>query len=211
MTADEFELRHLAKNLANAYATLDELKWTPVRQEQVRKMKPTFNSQSPEPDGDWALNLQIELMRDTPDDTIPGGLRSMACDALNHTSARGYGDELRPGVLCAYLYRHAWEISEKFPAVDDLAELLRGQADYINRQISKRHPPARESGRGEARHNSTVICRLLAQDGIDMSPELLRKWAERGKITSIAESGRNLYRISEVLPLAVVLSGTSQN
>lgn len=199
MTTDEFELRRLAKNLAALYATLDELKWTPVRQEQVRKMKPTFNSQSPEPDGDWALNLEIELMRDTPDDTIPGGLRSMACDALNHTSARGYGDETRPGVLCAYIYRNAWEIADKFPAADDLAELMEAQEHYISGKVTLRFPTKEKTSRVEAPQTSTVICKLLSQMGYSVTPDLLRKWAQRGQVPKYGRSNdQNLYKLSEV-------------
>lgn len=197
MSVDEFQLRDLARELAGLYATLDELKWTPKRQEQVRKMKPNFTSQTPEPDGDWALNMQIELMRDTPNDHIPGGLRSMACDALNYTSARGYGHEHRPSVLCAYLYRNAWEISEKFPAVDELAELLTTQAAYLTRAIRNKHGAA---PRREQRQTSDSICYRLAQQGITIDATKLRQWARYGHITTTTrKDGRNLYLMSEVI------------
>lgn len=198
---DVYELRRLARDLADAYAELEELKWTPPRTPNVRVMKPQFRSQSPSPDNDWALNLQYELMRDTTDERVPGGLRAMACDALGYTTAsRAYLDETRPGMLCAYIARHAGDIAEKFPAADDLAELLSEQLAYLSRQTTKRHGPPPQP-RPEARQNSTVICALLAQQGVSVTPELLRKWAERGKISSVTDTGgsRNEYLLSEVL------------
>ncbi|PAT03984.1 hypothetical protein CKJ85_04070 [Corynebacterium sp. NML 150383] len=65
---------------------------------------------------------------------------------------------------------------------DDLLELIIEQTAYLTHHIDKRvntSPP-----RAEARHNSTVICALLAQQGVNVTLELLRKWAERGKITA---------------------------
>ena len=201
----EWELRTAARNLADAYNLLDELKWTPARQEQVRKMKPSFNSQSPSPDGDWALNLEIELMRDTPDDTIPGGLRSMACDALNHTTARAYGDESRPGVLCAHIYRNAWEICDKFPAANDLADLLRDQATYLQRIIRGKHS---DTPRDEQRQTSDSIRYRLAQQGIAITADKLRQWARYGHISSEQrDDGRNTYLMSEVLAHASKTAG----
>lgn len=196
---DVYELRRLARDLADAYAELEELKWTPPRTPNVRVMKPQFRSTSPSPDNDWALNLEHELTRDTTDERVPGGLRAMACDALGYTTAnRAYLDETRPGMLCAYIARHAGDIAEKFPAADDLAELLSAQHAYLVRQTTKRHGPPPQP-RPEARHNSTVICALLAQQGVSVTPELLRKWAERGKITSLRSQGRNTYLLSEVI------------
>lgn len=161
---------------------------------------------SPSPDQDWALNLETELMRDTTDDDVPGGLRPMAKDALAYTDAQrhtpyltGYLDNPSPSVYCAHLARHAGDIAEKFPTTDDLAELMADQSAFLHRAIDTRYgtPPA---PRREARHNSTVICALLAQRGVDVTRELLRKWAERGKITAErAADGRNGYLLSEVV------------
>ena len=99
--------------------------------------------------------------------------------------------------LANFIALHSGAIVNQFPAADDLLELVVEQTAYIARQIEKRlgaSPP-----RAEARHNSTVICALLAQQGIDVTPELLRKWAERGKITATHRGSRNEYLLSEVL------------
>lgn len=205
----EWELRRLARTLADSYDQLRQLKWTPARQAPVRKMKPVFTSQTPEPDGDWSLNLEIELMRDTPDEHIPGGLRTMACDALNHTTARGYGDETRPGVLCAYLYRNAWEICEKFPAADDLADLLATQAAYINRALTTRfgNPgpaapiEAQQQAWGTAADLAPVLTIILGRTitrqqvtSLGRNPKFTRRTTPTGTTYNLAEMADHLKR-----------------
>lgn len=206
MTTDEFELRRLVKNLAHLYATLDDLKWTPTRQEQVRKMKPSFNSQTPSPDGDWALNLQIELMRDTPDDTIPGGLRTMACDALNHTTARGYGHETNPSVLCAHLYRHAQEITENFPATEELTELLTKQTHYIHTKITHKQgttpppqlpPNTMSTGLGTAADLAPLATAIT---GLAITRKQITYWGRAGHITTYLQpDGTATYQLAQVV------------
>ena len=111
--------------------------------------------------------------------------------------------------LANFIALHSGAIANQFPAAQDLLELIVEQTAYINHHIEKRagmSPP-----RAEARHNSTVICALLAQQGIDVTPELLRKWAERGKITTRRIQGRNEYLLSEVLTVAAHRGGCREN
>lgn len=218
---DVYELRRLARELAAAYNALDTLKWTPTRPNNIRVMKPTFRSATPEPDADHALNLNIELGRDTPDEHIPGGLRPMAKDALTYTPAPrhtntqhrhpdgtpkqppGYlDDHCTNNILCAYIARHAGDIADKFPAADELADLLAAQLHYLNRQLDKRYgPPPAE--RPETRHTSTITVRILAQQGITITPQHLHTWAARGHITRKTNNqGRGTYLLSEVLAWA---------
>ena len=103
--------------------------------------------------------------------------------------------------LANFVALHAGAIANQFPAADDLLELIVEQTAYIARQIEKR--VGASAPRPEARHNSTVICALLAQQGVSVTPDLLRKWAERGKLTVAHRDGRNGYLLSEVFSVAL--------
>ena len=201
---DAPKLRRVAKDLADAYNTLNELKDHHPRREKLRPMVPHFGPTSPHLDGGWAFNLEYELWRETTDEKVPGGLRTIAVDALGYTTAhRAYLDETRPGMMCAYLYRHAEEIVQHFPAADDLADLLVEQYIYITKAIEKRYGKGDEA---EQWQTSRSICYRAQQMGLTITPELLRQWARYNYITAQRRpDGRNTYLMSEVLEHAAEL------
>lgn len=197
---DPFELKRAAIRLRDQYSVLNEIKMAPPKSPLARKTKPTFGPQSPNPDGDWAFNIEHYLVEECDDDNpnreAPSGLFNMVVDAQRyiHNKTIQTKDGRR---LANFIALHSGSIANQFPAADDLLQLIIEQTAYIARHIEKRagtSPP-----RAEARHNSTVICALLAQQGIDVTPELLRKWAERRKITVDRSRGRNTYLLSEVI------------
>lgn len=202
------ELRRHAKHLADAYDTLAELKWTPIRQAPARKMRPTFGPMSPEPDQDWALNLEHELMRETTDPHIPGGLRTIAYDALGYTTARRtYLDETRPSMLCAYIYRHADEIVEHFPAAEELTELLTEQHHYLTHHITARFgttpttpPDTQATGYGTAADLAPLV---TAATGRPTTREDIRYWGRSGRLTTYLQpDGSTQYRLDEAITAA---------
>lgn len=172
-------------------------------------MKQEQGPRSPAPDGDFVFNLTEQLLGEKANkqggEEVPGGLAVMARDALSYTPAprhtsrgEGYLDTARGGLLCAHISRQAAVIVDKFPAAAELMELLAEQAAYIHRQIIKRWGTSK--GRPEARHNSTVITRMLGQQNIYISRQTLHNWAERGHITrENDQNGRGLYLLSEVI------------
>lgn len=209
---DPFELKRAAIRLRDQYRALNELKMTPPRSPAARKMKPTFGPQSCAPDGDWALNIELLMVDEGDDDDLnheaPSGLFNMVIDTQRyiHNKTIQTKDGRR---LANFIALHSGAIANQFPAADDLLELVIEQTAYIARHIEKRlgaSPP-----RAEARHNSTVVCALLAQQGVSVTPDLLRKWAERGKITTRRIQGRNMYLLSEVLSAAIHRGGCSEN
>lgn len=201
---DPFELKRAAIRLRDQYSALNEIKMAPPRSPVARKKKPTFGPQSPNPDGDWAFNIEHLLVNECDDDNpnreAPSGLFNMVVDAQRyiHNKTIQTKDGYR---LANFIALHHGAIANQFPAADDLLELIIEQTAYLTHHIDKRvgtSPP-----RAEARHNSTVICALLAQQGVSVTPDLLRKWAERGKLTVAHRDGRNGYLLSEVLSVAV--------
>lgn len=192
-------LKQAAHHLAHAHHTLQHLATTPPRQRTARKMRPTFGPQSPSPDGDWALNLTWQLMRETRDD-LPSGFRTIAIDALSHTPARGYTTELNPAMLCAHINRWASDITQHFPAADELIELMEGQAHYIHQQLDKRYGKPTNHGEPPKPRTSDIVCALAGQQGLTITPKQLRQWARHGHIhTWKRKDGRNLYNINEAI------------
>ncbi|MCT1491341.1 hypothetical protein M3G47_01320 [Corynebacterium sanguinis] len=198
----EFDLRDAAKALSAAYAELRAYKHTTTRGEKLRPMKPTFGPGTPAPDHDWSFNIEHLLTHPRTDDDreqeAPVGLHEMVIDAQRHIHNRTIQtcDGYR---LSMFIAQHAWDIADKFPAADDLLDLMRAQEHYIARALGRRYPQERKQSQVEQRQNSTVICKMMGQLGHTITPELLRKWVERGKITSATVDGRNMYLMSEVL------------
>lgn len=214
------ELHALARDLANAYNQLAELKFTPPRTPQARKMAPTFGPMSPEPDNDWALNLEHELMRETTDEKVPGGLRTIAYDALGYTLAPphptnkcriGYlDDECTPSILCDHIARHAFEIVEHFPAAEDLADLIASQLAYLTRQINHHHGQGKKltampadtmaTGYGTAADLAPLVSAAI---GKSITRENIRSWGRNGHITQYTNpDGTTAYNVNQVVEYA---------
>lgn len=214
------ELHALARDLAGAYNQLAQLKFTPPRHPQARKMAPTFGPMSPEPDGDWALNLEHELMRETTDEHIPGGLRTIAYDALGYTLAPpharpdcrvGYlDDECTPSILCAHIARRAHEIARNFPASQDLADLMASQLDYLTRQIEHRAGARTKltampadtlaTGYGTAADLAPLVTATI---GRHIDRKQITYWGRSGRITAYTQpDGTTQYRIDQTITAA---------
>lgn len=219
MTTHE-ELHQAARKLAGLYHELEELKFAPTRTPNVRVQKPTFRSMDPTPDQGWAFNHEHELMRDTTDERVPGGLENIAKDALDYTHARrhrardydtaGYRDhDTTPALLCAYIARHAQEITTNFPAADDLLEVINHQRAYLNRHIEQRHgtrnltpmpPDTMATGYGTAADIAPLVSSLI---GKSISREQIRYWGRSGRITTYTtQSGKTHYQVSQVVEQA---------
>lgn len=197
-SAQEQSLRQAAQGLRHQIHALHEIRWYRKRTKLARKMAPTFGPQSPTPDGDWSLNLEDCMLNERRDEQIPGGLRIMVEDALQHA---GHQPPLQPTatLCCDLVEQHAWDIAEKFPPVDDLIELLQTQAAYISQAISKRYPDTKETPLTR-RLTATDIVQQLAIKGTATTVAAVRGWARRGHITAKPlPNGRNGYRLDECL------------
>ena len=215
------ELHQAARKLANLYHELEELKFAPTRTPNVRVQKPTFRSMDPAPDQGWAFNHEHELMRDTPDERVPGGLENIAKDALDYTHARrhrardydsaGYRDhDATPAHLCAYIARYAQEITTNFPAADDLLEVINHQRAYLNRQIEKRHgtrnltprpPDTMATGYGTAADLAPLVTAAI---GHTIDRKDVTYWGKSGRITPFTQpDGTTIYRLQDVIKAAL--------
>lgn len=98
------------------------------------------------------------------------------------------------GEWCAWLYRHHAEL-QQLDWYDDLAqEIIDMEADLAARIAPNTTPHI------EQRQTGRSIARRLATMGHKVSTDVLKVWAQRGKITAHQDSqGRNRYLLSEVL------------
>ena len=213
---DPEELRDLARSLADTYATLAELKWAPERPPSVKVMRSQDGPRSPSPDNDRAFNLEYELERETTDEQVPGGLRPMARDALSYTTAprhtrrrRGYCDDhVTPGILCAHIARHAAEIVECFPAVDELAEFLDAQERYLARRVHDHRGETLKplpvdtmaTGFGTAADLAPLVSAAV---GKSFTREQIRFWGRSGRVTPYTTAdGTTHYRLGDLIAAA---------
>ena len=209
---DEFDLRNAIRDLKDDYHRLDEIKWEKVtKPKPERKMKPYFTSETPIPDNDWSLNVEDCLLNERLDDTIPGGLLVMAHDALSYTAT---GDRtITPrtgGMVCAHLWRNAAEIAEKFPAAEELLELLQEQSMYLRRQFAKRdrhgdimtanQPDIRATGFGTAADLAPLVSAAV---GKSFTRDQIRYWGRSGRVTPYTTAdGTTHYRLGDLIEAA---------
>lgn len=202
---DQWELASNARALQRAFAELHHLKMGVTHApQQERIMASTPGPRTPSGDGDNALNIEMELLRDTTDDDIPGGLFNMTRDALNHTGKRTI-ILTRNGIRCAAnIFSAAMEIAENFPEADALNDLLIAQEDYLGAYIAKN----RERIHGQQQHvanedpylTAGSIQRSLATRDLTCPEGTIRRWASEGKVkTRAMGKGRTTYRLADVL------------
>lgn len=194
----EESLRHSARDLRNQFCYLGRIRWTRKKIKLARKMRPAFGPQSPTPDGDWSVSLEDCLLNERRDEQVPGGLLVMVEDALQYAGLAMQAD-LNGVQACELVERHAWQIAEKFPAVDDLVELMIAQTAYVARAISKRYPEV-ELEPMTRPMTATEIVKQLAVRGTATTVDTVRGWARSGHISvTDLPNGRHGYLLAECL------------
>ena len=159
-------------------------------------------------------------MRETTDEHIPGGLRTIAYDALGYTTApphptrncpTGYlDDDCTPSILCAHIARHARQITDHFPAAEDLAELMATQHAYLTKHINQRHGQGMKlttmpadtlaTGFGTAADLAPLA---TAATGKPITRETIRSWGRNGHITQYTNpDGTTAYNVNQVVEYA---------
>lgn len=101
--------------------------------------------------------------------------------------------------MCRWIAWNAEAIAEQDVA-DGMLDELKYQVRELDARL-KRSRPFQPAGKeeGEAWLTARSICYTLRQQGHHITPELLRKWAERGKVVKVkGENGQSLYRYSTV-------------
>lgn len=197
-----YQLRDTARRARRAWQELATYAHTPPAPPRLaRNMIPTFGPSSPTPDGDWAVSLTDSLLRETTEERVPGGLLVMARDALTTIGEHDRACDRDPVILCMHIAYNAGPICEKFPAADELAELLDAQADYITTQINRRYPPPPDTTTPPVqRYGAERTAHQLRARGWAVTADMVRGWARRGHISRvIMDNDRGGYLVGECL------------
>lgn len=189
MTNHETRLRSLAKDLAEAYAQLDDIKTARAQPPEVRVMAPRPGPQTP---GDWlAIATSIDCEQ---------RLREVAFDALGSIGVKLRDGDAKARRLCTLIAFYAYDIS-KLDWVDAIIDELETQLATIHKRTEGAHLQKLANG-VEYRQTARSICVRLRGYGYSTTPETLRKWAERGKISRTQRAdGKGLYLLTEVMRL----------
>ena len=195
MSVDQDELRNTAKQLRVLYEELDEAKYEKPPAPTESRMGSNSQKGPTYPMPIWTLSDDVEFT---------SLLSEYVNDAARFVKPEGeyYRDGFgRDGIkMCRWIAWNAGAIAEL-----DVAGVMLDELKHQVRELDarlKRSRPFQPAGKTENETWLTArgIQRALRRQDIDISPELLRKWVERGKlIARKGNSGLNEYQLSAVV------------
>lgn len=194
MTIDQQELAHAAKKLQILYEELDHAKYERPPAPEVSTQGANQQKGPSEPFPIWTIS----------DDAHFTALLNEYCtDAARYIPLAGdiytQGFRRNGRRMCQWIAWNAGPISQLDVAPLMLDE-LNHQARELNHRLRRTRPPEPISEPQEVWLTARTICYRLKQQGYAITPELLRKWAERREIRKkTQENSRNLYPMSEVM------------
>lgn len=198
MTVDQQELANAAKKLQALYEELDHAKYERPPAPEVSTQGANQQKGPSEPFPIWTIS----------DDAHFTALLNEYCtDAARYVPLDGdiytHGFRRNGRRMCQWIAWNAGPISQLDVAPLMLDE-LNHQARELNHRLRRTRPPAPISEPQEVWLTARTICYRLRQQGHNVSPELLRKWAERGKLRhSTTFQKENKYLYAEVCGLVV--------
>lgn len=189
MTVDESAFRALCKDLEASYMRLGQLRDARPRPPEVRSaLRPAPGPSAP------GNGVAIYTLID-----CETRLREVAFDALGDLGVKLKDGDARAFRLCSLMAFHAYDIS-RLEWAADLMDELRDQDRKLTKAIERIEPQDTGQPRPERRQTARSICHRLTTQGYDVSPDLIRKWAERGRISrKTMDDGKAGYLATEVL------------
>ncbi|MBM0244591.1 hypothetical protein GWO63_010160 [Corynebacterium macginleyi] len=190
---DQHDLAHAAKKLQVLYEELNHAKYQRPPASEVSTQGANQQKGPSEPFPIWTIS----------DDAHFTALLNEYCtDAARYVPLTGdiytHGFQRNGTRMCQWIAWNAGPISQLDVAPLMLDE-LNHQARELDHRLRRTRPPAPISEPQEAWLTARTICYKLRQQGYDVTPERLRKWAERRKIRARKLDGRkNVYEVSNV-------------
>ena len=198
MSVDQDELRNTAKQLRVLYEELDEAKYEKPPAPTESRMGSNSQKGPTYPMPIWTLSDDVEFT---------SLLSEYINDAARFVKPEGeyYRDGFgRDGIkMCRWIAWNAGTIAQ-LDVADVMLDELKNQVRELDMRL-KRSRPFQPAGKTENETWLTgkTIQRLLQKQNIETTPELLRKWVERGKIQAKKRNdGTNLYKLHDVLTAA---------
>lgn len=194
MTTNQEDLAHAAKQLQQLYEELNEAKYNRPPAPEVSTQGANQQKGPSEPFPIWTLS----------DDAHFTELLNEYCtDAARYIPLTGdiytHGFQRNGTRMCHWIAWNAGPISQLDVAPLMLDE-LKHQIRELDHKLRRTRPPEPIKNPQEVWLTARTICYKLRQQGHNVSPELLRKWVERGEISSLEDcDGKKKYLQREVL------------
>ena len=194
MSVDQDELRNTAKQLRVLYEELDEAKYEKPPAPTESRMGSNSQKGPTYPMPIWTLSDDVEFT---------SLLSEYVNDAARFVKPEGeyYRDGFgRDGIkMCRWITWNAGAIAQ-LDVADVMLDELKHQVRELDARLKRSRPFQPAGKKQETWLTARSICYTLRQQGYSITPELLRKWAERGKLTAKKDAvGQNLYRLSKVI------------
>lgn len=200
MITNQEDLAHAAKKLQLLYEELDEAKYNRPPAPEVSTQGANQQKGPSEPFPIWTLS----------DDAHFTELLNEYCtDAARYIPLAGdiytHGFQRNGTRMCHWIAWNAGPISQLDVAPLMLDE-LKHQIRELNHKLKRTRPLQPVGEPQEVWLSAKTICYKMRSMGYDISPELLRKWGERG-VVQVGKKHRrsNTYLIKEVF---AAISGT---
>lgn len=201
MSVDQDELRNAAKTLQVLYEELNDAKYEKPPAPTESRMGSNLQKGPTYPMPIWTLSDDVEFTS-LLSEYVNDAARFVKPEGEYYTG--GFG---RDGIkMCKWIAWNAGAIAE-LDVADVMLDELKHQVRELDARL-KRSRPFHPAGKaeGETWLTARSICYTLGKMGYNVTPELLRKWAERGKLVRVKnENGQNLYRYSTVTYLVTTL------
>ena len=193
MSVDQDELRNTAKQLRVLYEELDEAKYEKPPAPTESRMGSNSQKGPTYPMPIWTLSDDVEFT---------SLLSEYVNDAARFVKLEGeyYRDGFgRDGIkMCRWIAWNAGAIAE-LDVADVMLDELKHQVRELDMRLKRSRPFQPAGKEQEAWLTARSICYTLRQQGHNVTPELLRKWAERGKLSKRNSNGvQSVYRVKDI-------------
>jgi len=206
MTTNQEDLAHAAKQLQTLYEELDEAKYNRPPAPEVSTQGANQQKGPSEPFPIWTLS----------DDAHFTELLNEYCtDAARYIPLTGdiytHGFQRNGTRMCHWIAWNAGPISQ-LDVAPLMLEELKHQIRELDHKLKRTRPFEPAKSEQEVWLTAKTLTYKLRQQGYQITPELLRKWAEREKIRKgQSTKGTNQYLLNDVQRLLYKKTGAKQD
>lgn len=206
MTTNQEDLAQAAKHLRVLYEELNQAKYDRPPAPEVSTTHSNRQKGPMDPAPIWTLS----------DDTHFTDLLTEYCtDAARFIPLTGdiytHGFQRNGTRMCHWIASNAGPISQ-LDVAPFMLEELNHQIRELNHKLRRTRPPQPTGEPQEVWLTAKTLTYKLRQQGYQITPELLRKWAEREKIRKgPSTKGTNRYLLNDVQRLLYKKAGTKQD
>lgn len=206
MTTNQEDIAHAAKQLQTLYEELDEAKYNRPPAPEVSTQGANQQKGPSEPFPIWTLS----------DDAHFTELLNEYCtDAARYIPLTGdiytHGFQRNGTRMCHWIAWNAGPISQ-LDVAPLMLEELKHQIRELDHKLKRTRPFEPAKSEQEVWLTAKTLTYKLRQQGYQITPELLRKWAEREKIRKgQSTKGTNQYLLNDVQRLLYKKTGAKQD